>query len=187
MNIHTLNTSSDEKPTAKLFENLPNESAVELIVMNLDIAKNNNQTFTLENFNRIKHQRGLCVGLTEGDDLEIALFYISDFGLYAWDYTAHIHVVTEMPSSNWITPPLQIGTTYWFGPSNQGSEHAKALAMGTETDIKRRYKSLHPRTAPAPQPAIKRQTANSEDDGASPVLHPQRDFELLTSLDDFGL
>jgi len=185
MKIFTLNTSTDEIPTAKFFVNLPNESAVELIVRCLDLAKNNNQPFTLEKFNWIRHQRGLCIGLTEGNDSAIALFYISDFGLYAWAYRTHIHVVTDRPSIGWISPALKIETLYWFSPSNHGPEHAKAQEMGSESDIKCRYKSLHPRTAPLPP--TKRKTANSEEDGTNPVLHPQGNFELLSSLDDFGL
>ena len=170
---------------AKLFDNLPDESAVELIVRCLDLAKNNNQSFTLEKFNWIKHQRGLCIGLTESNDSEIVLFYISDFGIYAWDYRAHIHVITENPSIDWVSPPLQVETLYWFGPSGHGPGHAKALVIGTESDIKRRYIALHPRAVP--QAAAKRKSTNSDDDGTSPVLHPQGSFELISSLDDFGL
>ena len=104
MKIHTLNTAQEKNTMNKFFEDLPDESAVTLIADRLDLAKNNNQPFTLEQFDFQRHQRGLCVGLTEGNTA-IALFYVFENGLYTWAYRAHIHVIPERPTICWLRFP----------------------------------------------------------------------------------
>lgn len=163
-----------------VFEGLPDESAVTLVANCLDLAKTNNHPFRLEPFNYYYHQRALCIGLTEGENA-IALFYV-DLGLYAWVRRSQIHVIPKNPRICFLCPAIEVGTAYWFSPSDHGNGHYKALDMGNNTELRRTYISLHP-------PRIdkvnkKRKTSTQEDDGTSPTLHP---IDPFSSIDDIGL
>ncbi len=181
MKIHTLNTTPQVKTMTQFFENLPDEAAVVLVADRLDLAKNNHQPFTLEKFNWRRHQRGLCVGYTDGDE-GIALFYIHESGLYAWSLRGLIHVVPQNPAICLISPPLAYGTSYWFSPSDIGEGHYKASILSTKSEIQRNYMARHPLQAPVA--TKKRKSKEVEEDGTTPVLHPIGTF---SSGDGFGL
>ena len=178
-------------PTAAVthFANLPDEAAVTLIADRSELAKACGQPFLLNTLDWKEHQRGLCIGLTEGNDA-IVLFYISDNGRYAWMRIDHIYVPRTEPSTKLDALPLTLGTTYWFTPSHRGDGYLKAEPYGISTDIRSRYELLHrpPVQTAVTTPNKKRKSTDDDDgNGTPPVLHLQDGFTPLMSFDDLGL
>jgi hypothetical protein len=190
MKIHTLNTTPSTTAVTH-FANLPDEAAVTLIADRSELAKVCSQPFMLNVFDWKKHQRGLCIGLTEGADA-IGLFYIADNGLYAWMRIDRIYIPRTEPATRLDALSLTLGTTYWFTPSHRGDGYLKAESLGVSTGIRNRYELLHrpPVKIVVPASGKKRKSTDDDDDdgsGTPPVLHPQDGFTPLMSLDDLGL
>ena len=128
------------------------------------------------------HQRGLCVGLSEGA-AGVAVFNVSPAGDYAWCPLAQIHVQPLKPGS-WVAPPLEIGMHYWFRVASPLSAHVRAEAVGTVGPLRSDYEARH--TPPPTRPKTK--TKTGDDDGTAPALRPDTSgFTPLKSLDDLGL
>lgn len=187
MKIHTLDTTTPKNDPEKVFADLPDEAAVVLIVDRSVLAKTCGQPFTLEKLNWKRHQRALCIGFTEGADA-IALFYVSDRGLYAWIRVDHVYVMDESPCNSLVSLPLKTGMAYWFEPSNRGEGYVIAKEHGTAADIRKRYRELHQPPEPKKNTVSSKKNKSDDDsNGAPPVLHPDDGFTPLTSLDDWGL
>ena len=187
MRIHTLDTTQP-KISMITFPGLPDEASFMLVSERAALAKKCGQPFTLELFDWRKHQRAFCVGFTESEN-SIALFYISDTGLYTWICINNIYIVPEIPSNKCTSLPIEKGITYWFTPSIRGDTYYKAKVLGSYSDIGKRYHELHQPPESKTSDTLKRRNKKTDDDenGAPPVHHLQDDFSLLTSFDDFGL
>ena len=170
------------------FSCLPDEASFTLISGRAAFAKKCGQAFKLEMFDWKKHQRAFCVGFTEGENA-IALFYVSDAGLYAWVRIDHIHITRGTPSANFTSSSIENGMAYWFTPSARGDKYYKAEVIGSYSDIGKRYRELHqPPESKTNSPTNKKiKAADDDGNGAPPAHRPQDDFMLLTSFDEFGL
>ncbi len=188
MKIHTLDTTTQKNDFPKFIADLPDEAAVILVMDRSTLAKTCGQPFTLQKLNWQAHQRALCIGLTEGNDA-IALFYVSDTGLYAWSRIDHIYVIPLPDRHQWVSDSLKTGVTYWFSPSALGDGHHKAQSLGASSSILSRYRVLHQPPEPQKSPVSSKKQKPSDDDGngAPPVLHPDDGFSPFVSLDDLGL
>ncbi|EKD98649.1 MAG: hypothetical protein ACD_23C00326G0005 [uncultured bacterium] len=188
MKIHTLDITTQKNDSPRFFADLPDEPAVTLVMDRSNLAKTCGQPFNLQKLNWQAHQRALCIGLTEGKDA-IALFYVSDTGLYAWSRIDRIYVIPLPDRHQWVSDSLKIGVTYWFSPSEMGSGHHKAQSLGGSSSILSRYKVLHqpPEHQKSPVSSKKKKTNDDDGDGVPPVLHPDDGFSPFMSLDDLGL
>jgi hypothetical protein len=188
MKIHTLDTTTQKNDSPKFIADLPDEAAVTLVIDRSDLAKTCGQPFNLQKLNWQAHQRALCIGLTEGKDA-IALFYVSDTGLYAWSRIDRIYVIPLPDRHQWVSATLKTGVTYWFSPSTIGNGHYKAQSLGSSSSILSRYKVLHQPPEPQKSPVSSKKKKTNDDDGdsAPPVLHPGDGFSPFMSLDDLGL
>lgn len=185
MKIQTLNTTPPpEKRTA--YSNLPDVSAMELVADRLDLAKNCRQKFTLEELDWKRHQRALCVGTTNTENA-IALFYISDNGLYAWARIDHLYIELAECMNRFYNVSIVIGMTYWITQSNRGEGYYKLQELSTASDIRTRYIQLH--TPPVDKSKLITNTKEGDDDanGAPLALHPIDDLRQVKSFDELGL
>ena len=187
MKIHTLDTTKP-KISGSNYSGLPDESSFTLISGQAAFAMKCGQAFNLEIFDWKRHQRALCVGFTEGVDA-IALFYISNAGLYAWIRIDHIHITPGTTSMNFTSSSIENGIVYWFTPSARGDRYFKAEVIGSYSDIGKRYRELHqPSESKTNSPSNKKNNSTDDDGNGAPLSHhPQDDFTLLTSFDEFGL
>lgn len=190
--IHILPTAKPE-PTKPGFEDLPDQSAFELISNLFERAQKAGQPFKLSQLDRIKHPRGYCIGQTSSEH-PISLFYLSEYGDYAWLENNKLCVIPEMGQSRiWINKPIQIGMLYWFqqGSPLASPETIKAVPVGTVGPLASAYVALNPEP-PEEQPKTKKK--NKDDSGDMMVyIHPpppkrnDNDFQPLQSLDELGL
>ena len=172
------------------YAGLPNEAAFNRVAELHERAKACNQPFTLEALHRYQHQRGLCVALTDVGSDSIAVFYISDAGLYAWTRRNQIHVTAPANSRHWAEFPLQLGMQYFFRAATSRYEHINAEPWGMAGQLKNRYIELH--TPPLETLSSKKRKKSSDDesDGSPPALRPSNDghnFTPLDSLEALGL
>ena len=168
------------------YAGLPDEAATNLVAELLQRARKCSQPFFLERFDRLRHLRGLCIGVTSSAE-PIAVFYISEAGNYAWAPAKNLHVTTQIYAQQWLPRCLQVGMLYWFRSSDSGNDHAKAEQVGTVGPLKTHYLATH---TPPQKTTTKKTKDGNEDAGDSPALRPSCDgfdFEPLKSLDELGL
>lgn len=168
------------------YEGLPDEAATNLVADLHERAKVSCQPFQLEKLDRSRHPRGLCVGITRSST-PIAVFYVTENGVYAWAPTANLHVTSATVSQYLVSQPVQVGMIYWFRASESGHDHAKAEKVGTAGPLKAHYLAVH---RPKPKPISKKIKSSDDETGESPVLRPATDesgFAPLKSLDELGL
>lgn len=168
------------------YAGLPDEAATNRIAQLHERAQACGQAFQLENFDRLRHPRGLCVGLTTSSEA-IAVFYTSESGVYAWGRSSYFHVTPLTITGHWLPLPLTVGMHYWFRASNLGVDHAKAEPVGIVGPLKTHYFAIH---TPPNKPATKKTKAHDDESGDSPALRPAGDesgFQPLKSLDKLGL
>ena len=186
MTIHTLDTTKP-KISNSPFAGLPDEASIVLASELAERAKKCGQAFKLEAFDWKKHQRVFCVGFNEGEEA-IAVFYVSDTGVYAWVRLDHLYIQPDAHSTGYTSALIENGMNYWITPSNRGAGYYKAQVLGPSSDIGRRYCQLHQAPESKPRSPSNRKTKTDEDgNGAPPAYHPQDDFTPLNSLDELGL
>ena len=166
---------------------LPDESAVLHVAELHDIAQACGQPFQLESFDRLRHPRGYCLGISKGST-PIAIFYVAESGIYAWALTSCLHVASLTAAQRWLPQPLKVGMNYWFRASDFGDGHAKAEPVGPAGPLKTHYWASH--TPPPNNPVIKKSKAKDDEAGDSPALRPQlenSEFMPIKSLGELGL
>lgn len=190
--IHTLPTGKP-KQTNPDFGKLPDESAFELISGLFERAQKCGQPFKLAHLDRIKHPRGYCIGQTSSE-FQISVFYLSEYGDYAWAENCKLCVVPEVSQSRtWTQKPIQIGMLYWFQQASPlaSPEIIKAVPVGTVGPLASAYIALNPE--PAEEPPKTRKKNKSESGEMMSYIHPpppkrtEKDFLPLQSLDELGL
>lgn len=165
---------------------MPDEATVNLVADLYERARVCGQPFKIEQLDRYRHPRGLCVGISTGENA-IAIFYASELGQYAWEYISRIHVAQPANAKLWVALPLELGMLYWFRASNASPNALRAEAVGTVGPLKERYLALH---RPLPKKPSKKSTADDDSGDLLPTLRPHLDeseFQALKSLEDLGL
>lgn len=190
--IHILSTVNP-KPTKPGFEALPDQSAFELVSALYERAQKAGQPFKLNHLDRIKHPRGYCVGQTSSEH-PINVFYLSEYGDYAWLENSKLCVMPEIGQSQiWTNKPIQIGMLYWFQQASPlaSPETIKAVPVGTVGPLAIAYAALNPEPTEE-QPKTKRKNKGDSGDMMA-YIHPpppkrnDNDFQPLQSLDELGL
>ena len=184
--IHILEISTPLVLPAVSYAGLPDEDATNRVAQLHERAQACGQAFKLETFDRLRHPRGLCVGLTTSSE-PIAVFYTSESGVYAWARSSHLHVTSLTITKHWLPLPLTVGMLYWFRASDVGDKHAKAEPVGMAGPLKTHYAAIH---TPPNKPVTKKAKAQDDETGDSPALRPALDksgFQPINSLDGLGL
>lgn len=190
--IHTL-PASKPKQTKPDFGKLPDESAFELISGLFERAQKSGQPFKLSHLDRIAHPRGYCIGQTSSEH-PVSVFYVSEYGDYAWMESCKLCVMPEVGQSRtWTQKPIEIGMLYWFQKASPlaSSDTIKAVPVGTVGPLASAYINLNPE--PSEEQPKTRKKNNSESGDMMAFIHPpppkriDNDFQPLQSLDELGL
>ena len=167
---------------------LPNEAAYNLIAELHERAIHSHRPFNIKQLSLAEDSSGFCLGITHGQEA-IAVFYVSEYGQYAWCFVDSIHVVQPAQARHMTPLPLEIGEHYWFRKSQSRPDAICAMSVGPIGPLRTHYVASH---TPVPKTASKKAKFKDGDSdaGLPPALRPKDNeqvFVPLKSLDELGL